>query len=72
MTKPAASAPPVVRYSDDDCRVIIQDWSLADPDQATAINLAREVLRLREQARAAGKHAHLWEGSSCYTCGATR
>lgn len=36
-----------MRYSDDDLRVIVQDWSESDPDQAVAINLARECLRLR-------------------------
>lgn len=36
-----------MRYTDDDLRVIVQDWSESDPDQAVAINLARECLRHR-------------------------
>lgn len=36
-----------MRYSDDDLCVIVQDWSESDPDQAVAINLARECLRHR-------------------------
>jgi hypothetical protein len=34
--------------TDDDCRVIVQDWNGSDPDQRVAIRLAAEVLRLRE------------------------
>lgn len=41
------------------------------------VSSPREVFEKRmrpELARliGAGKHTHLWEGSSCYTCGATR
>ena len=36
-----------VRYADGELRVIIQDWDASDPDQAVAINMAREILRLR-------------------------
>jgi len=37
-------------YSDDDLRVIVQDWSEYDPDQRVAIALARELLALRAEA----------------------
>jgi hypothetical protein len=39
-----------VEYSDDDLRVIVQDWDDTDPDQAVAINLAEELLKQRERA----------------------
>ena len=34
-------------YTDDDLRVIVQDWDESATDQAVAINLARECLRHR-------------------------
>jgi len=42
-----AATDPRGLYSDDDLRVIVQDWDESDPDQAVAINLARECLNHR-------------------------
>lgn len=53
MTKPETVADVLARkYSDDDLHTVLQDWDHTDPDQAFAMTLAAEVLRLRRIERA--------------------